>query len=83
MIPLSTDQIRAARALLRWTAQDLADQSGIGITTIRRLEISRGVPRVQLRTLLKLKEALEAGGIEFIGTPDDRPGVRLSNACEP
>ena len=81
-MPLSTDQIRAARVMLRWTAQDLAVHSGVGITTIRRLEIGSAVPRVQLRTLLKLKEALEAAGIEFIGSPDDRPGVRLSKPRE-
>jgi transcriptional regulator with XRE-family HTH domain len=81
-MPLSTDQIRAARVMLRWTAQDLAVHSGVGITTIRRLEVGSGVPRVQLRTLLKLKEALEAAGIEFIGSPDDQPGVRLSKPRE-
>lgn len=36
-----------------------------------------GVPSGQVRTLIAIKEALEAAGVEFIGTPDDRPGVRL------
>ncbi len=36
-----------------------------------------GVPAGQVRTLMAIKEALEAAGVEFIGAPEDRPGVRL------
>ena len=75
---LTVSQIRAARAMLRWTAQDLADAAGVGITTIRRLDVMDGVPIVNIKTLLALKGALESGGVEFVGTPDDRPGVRLA-----
>jgi len=74
---ISVSQIRAARAMLRWTAQDLADAAGVGITTIRRMDVMDGVPIVNVKTLLALKAALEAAGVEFVGTPDDRPGVRL------
>ena len=70
-------QIRAARSLLRWTTQDLAQESGVSIATIKRLEAQDGVPGGQSRTLQDLKRAFEAAGIEFIGTPDDGPGVRL------
>ena len=75
---LTVSQIRAARAMLRWTAQDLADAAGVGITTIRRLDVMDGVPIVTIKTLLALKAALESAGVEFVGTPDDRPGVRLA-----
>lgn len=44
------------------------------------MEVMEGVPSGQVRTLLAIKEALEAAGVEFIGTPDDRPGVRLGAA---
>jgi transcriptional regulator with XRE-family HTH domain len=74
---LSSAQIRAARALLRWSAQDLADGSGVGVATIRRIELAAGVPSSNARTLEYLRIALEAAGVEFVGTPDDRPGVRL------
>jgi transcriptional regulator with XRE-family HTH domain len=74
---LSTSQIRAARALVRWSAQDLADASGIAVSTIRRLELEDGVPAAHVRTLEALKAALERAGIEFIGSPTDGPGVRL------
>ncbi len=75
---ITSDQIRAARALLRWSAEDLANEAGVGIATVRRFELDKGVPSGQVRILGALKATLEAGGIEFIGTPEDRPGVRLN-----
>ncbi len=74
---LSSSQLRAARALIRWSAEDLARQSGIGVATIRRLELQEGVPSSNSKTLEALRLALEAAGIEFVGTPVDGPGVRL------
>ena len=74
---ITSDQIRAARALLRWTADDLAEASKTGIATIRRFEMQEGVPSGQVRILDLLKTTLEKAGIEFVGSPDDRPGVRL------
>jgi transcriptional regulator with XRE-family HTH domain len=71
-------QIRSARAALRWSVQKLADRSGISIQTIKRLEVVEGIPQSRVQTLLDIKSALEAAGIEFIGTPSDRPGIRLS-----
>ena len=75
---ITSDQIRAARALLKWSAEDLAKEAGVGIATVRRFELDKGVPSGQVRILGALKATLEAGGIEFIGTPEDRPGVRLN-----
>lgn len=77
---ISTGQVRAARALLRWRAQDLADASGVGVATIRRMEVLDGVPSGQIRSLAAIQSALEAAGVEFIGTPDDKPGVRLKTS---
>ena len=74
---ITSDQIRAARALLKWSAEDLAKEAGVGIATVRRFELDTGVPSGQVRILGALKVALEAGGVEFVGTPDNRPGVRL------
>ena len=70
-------QIRAARALLRWSGRDLSVKSRIGAATIQRLEQQDGVPGGRSQTLLELQKALEAAGVEFIGTPDQAPGVRL------
>ena len=74
---ITSSQLRAARALLKITAIDLASISGIGISTIKRFELSEGVPSGNIKTIDSIKRALEKAGIEFIGTPDDRPGVRL------
>ena len=72
-----SEQIRAARQLLRITADDLAGLSGVGVATIRRYELMTGVPSGNARSVEAIQQALEAAGIEFIGVPDDRPGVRL------
>ena len=72
-----SEQIRAARQLLRITANDLALLSGVGVATIRRYELMSGVPSGNARSVEAIQQALESAGIEFIGSPDDRPGVRL------
>ncbi len=36
-----------------------------------------GVPSINISTMVAIQGALESAGIEFIGSPDDRPGVRL------
>ena len=73
-----SEQIRAARQLLRITADELADLSGVGVATIRRYELMSGVPSGNARSVEAIQQALEARGVEFIGTPEDRPGVRLN-----
>lgn len=74
---IASEQIRAARALLRITAQDLSTASGVGLATIKRLEAGDGLPPAHAQTLDKLTKALEAAGVEFLGSPEDGPGVRL------
>ena len=73
---ITSGQIKAARALLGLTVADLAKSAGIGFTTMVRLEGSVGVPSGTVRTLGLVKAAIEAQGIEFIGTPDNGAGVR-------
>ena len=70
-------QIRSARAALGWSARDLAERAGIGLRTLLRLEQIDGVPPSRSTTLLDVQNALENAGIEFIGTLDEGPGVRL------
>ncbi len=74
---ITSEQIRAARQLIRITAADLAELSGVGIATIRRFELMTGIPSGNARLLEAIQKALENAGVEFIGSPDDRPGVRL------
>jgi hypothetical protein len=42
------------------------------------MEVLDGVPHGHVKTLMAIKVALENAGIEFVGLPDDKPGVRLS-----
>ena len=74
---ITSEQIRAARQLIRVTAEDLASKSGVGVATIRRFELMTGVPSGNARSVEAIQAALERMGIEFIGSPEDRPGVRL------
>ena len=75
---ITSGQIRAAKAMLRWSGEELSSRSGVSLSTVRRVESASGVPEVQsIRTVLAIKKALEEAGIEFIGTPEDGPGVRL------
>ena len=69
--------MRAARALLRWSAADLSERSSVGTATIQRMEVMDGVPAGNVKTLVAIQQALEGAGIEFIGSPDNGPGVRL------
>ena len=80
---ITSAQIRAARGMLDWTRTDLAEKSGVGFSSMQRLESANGVPGAQFKTLEAIKEAFEKAGIEFIGTPDDRPGVRLKSPTNP
>ena len=74
---ITSAQIRAARALLDWSRQTLSDSSGVGISALMRLESANGIPGGNIKTFEAVQSAFEKAGIEFIGTPDDGPGVRL------
>jgi hypothetical protein len=64
--------------MLRWTALELSERAKTAVLTVKRFEAVDGVPPSRSSKLMDVQSALEAAGIEFIGTPDDRPGVRLS-----
>jgi transcriptional regulator with XRE-family HTH domain len=73
---ITSAQIRAARGMLEWTRTDLAEKSGVGFSSMQRLESANGVPGAQFKTLEAIKDAFEKAGIEFIGSPDEGAGVR-------
>ncbi len=74
---ITAEQIRAARALLRWSAQDLANRSGIGFRTIQRFESESGVPGSRSKNLMTIRKVLEDAGVVFIDQNGGGPGVRL------
>jgi transcriptional regulator with XRE-family HTH domain len=73
---ITSGQIKAARALIGWTARDLAANADIGFSTLIRLESVEGVPSSNIRTLEAIKKAFEEVGIEFIGSSESGAGVR-------
>jgi transcriptional regulator with XRE-family HTH domain len=74
---LTSDQIRAARALIRWSAQELAEKAGIGISTVQRMENADGVPSASGKNLATIQRVLESAGVVFIPENGGGPGVRL------
>jgi transcriptional regulator with XRE-family HTH domain len=77
---ITSEQIRAARALLRWEQRDLAGASKVSLPSIKRLETTPGPLAAQERTIEALRAALEAAGVEFIPENGGGPGVRLRKA---
>jgi hypothetical protein len=73
-------QIRCARAALRWTTAEVASRAHVGIQTVKRFEQVDGVPPSRSSTLMDIRAAFEAAGIEFIGGPTDAPGIRFRGA---
>jgi len=69
-------QLRAARAILRWSIEDLSQKTGIGTTTLKRFESGDGVPNGHLRNFETIKGVLEKAGIEFLGSSEEGAGVR-------
>ncbi|WP_226627934.1 transcriptional regulator [Alloyangia pacifica] len=75
------EQIRAARAMLKITAQELADAARIGVATVRRAELAAGESNHSKLVDFALRQALEGMGVDFIPETDDfGPGVRLRKA---
>ncbi len=74
-IAISASQVRAARALLAWSQDQLVTASGVPKRTLARFE--RGHAESQRRTLAALRSALESAGVEFIAKNGGGPGVRL------
>jgi hypothetical protein len=77
--PLTSAQIRAARALIRWSAQDLANHCAVSVTTIRRAELMASATALTRVNDHVIREALEQAGVEFIDENGGGLGVRLRN----
>jgi hypothetical protein len=75
--PLTSAQIRAARALIRWSAEDLANHCAVSVTTIRRAELMPSATALTRVNDHVIRQALEKAGVEFIDENGGGPGVRL------
>ncbi len=74
---LISNQIRAARGLLRWSARVLAEQAGVHLSTVQRMERSQGPVGGNVESVRRVQTALEGAGVEFLAE-DDSLGVRLT-----
>lgn len=75
---MTPEQCRAARALVAWSQQQLADAASVGVATIRVFESGASAPRHA--TLEVLERALAGAGVVFLAdgeAVDGGPGVRL------
>jgi len=79
---LTPAQLRAARALVGWSREKLAEKAGVAAETVKRFEFRGSNPK--LGTVNKWRRALEAAGVEFIDNDaksfEGGPGVRLRAA---
>jgi transcriptional regulator with XRE-family HTH domain len=78
---LTPEQCRAARGLLDWTQEELAERAGVSRSTVRDFEKGR-------HELHRTKEAqivltLEQAGVRLIPADGMGPGVRLSGTASP
>lgn len=77
ILKVSIRQVKAARALLAWSQADLAGASSVSEPTVKRLEAGDGELGGRPDTVVAIREALEAAGVEFIPENGGGAGVRL------
>jgi transcriptional regulator with XRE-family HTH domain len=75
---MDSEQLRAARALLRWSQQDLSERCGVSVPTIKRLEAMDGELSGHSSTIRSIEQAMEAAGVLFIPENGGGAGVRLA-----
>src|SRR3984893_3640585 len=75
-------QIRAGRALLRWSADDLAKHAKLGVATIRRAEATDGPLSITEANGEAVRAALEKASVEFIAEDGGGPGVRIRKSAK-
>ena len=75
--PLTSPQIRAARSLIRWSAEDLARETALSVATIRRAELAEDETSMTTANGMAVRDALESAGVEFIDENGGGPGLRL------
>ncbi len=79
---ITSAQIRSGRGALGWSATQLGKMAGLSLRTIQTAEAENGHSKVRKSSILAIKATLESAGIEFIGTPDDGPGIRIRKRAE-
>ncbi|MEK8092696.1 helix-turn-helix transcriptional regulator [Methylocystis sp. IM3] len=73
-------QSRAARALIDWSREQLAEASRVSLRTV--VDFERGAREPREITKEALRRALEAAGVIFIDRNGEGAGVRLRKDCD-
>jgi predicted transcriptional regulator len=83
ILKVSIRQLKAARALLSWSQEDLAEAAQVSVPTIKRLEAIDGPLGGREETVRKLIGTLEDAGVQFVAENGGGPGVRLRKPLRP
>ena len=78
---ITPGEIRAARAMLGWTRQNLADRAVVALNSVIRLE--RGLVDSRTSTLSAVQKALQKAGIEFLSLTENGEGIRMKRPRKP
>ena len=78
---ITSVQCRAARGLVEWSQQELADRAGVGVVAVNQFENRIAQPR--RATLQAIRHAFQVAGVEFIDENGGGPGVRLRKQHKP
>jgi transcriptional regulator with XRE-family HTH domain len=76
MVKITSEQVRAARGLLGWEKQDLANAAGLSVETIKGIERRPGVLMVRTSTLYAIQNAFDEAGVEIFDETNGGAGVR-------
>jgi predicted transcriptional regulator len=82
ILKVSIRQIKAARALLGWSQEELAAAANVSVPTIKRLEAQEGSLGGRTNTGNKIKTAIENAGVEFIDENGGGAGVRMKKSSK-
>ena len=74
---ITPEQIRAARAILKWTAKELSEKAGLSLPTVQRMERDHGTDSSLGKNIMAVQQVLENAGIEFIPENGGGVGVRM------
>lgn len=66
LLDITGAQIRAARAMVKMTGEELAAKARVSISTIRRAEAASSVPTITAANQAAIRRTLENAGVEFI-----------------
>lgn len=64
---ITSEQMRGARAMLKWSIKELSNQSGVSVATIQRMEQDGGVSNTLAKNVDAITITLEGSGIQFLG----------------